>query len=172
MIQLYLGYGKGKTCAAVGSVIRMAGYNKKIIFAQFLKGRDSGEVKILRQIDGVMVIRNERDYGFYKTLGQDERERISREHNSNLNKIVQLMSKDKYAMVVLEEIGDAMELGCADYNIVKQIADIAKEKGVELIMTGHKENEYLIGMADYYSNINKVKHPYDHGVISREGIEY
>ena len=43
MIHLYCGDGKGKTTAAMGLALRMAGRGKPVVIAQFLKGADSGE---------------------------------------------------------------------------------------------------------------------------------
>ena len=44
--------------------------------------------------------------------------------------------------------------------------------GLEVIMTGHDISERMLGMADYATQMNKVKHPFDEGKIPREGIEY
>ncbi len=46
-VQLYTGDGKGKTTAAVGQAIRALGHGHRVLLVQFLKGRPSGEVKIL-----------------------------------------------------------------------------------------------------------------------------
>ena len=47
MIHLYCGDGKGKTTAAMGLALRMAGRGKPVVVAQFLKGADSGERRAL-----------------------------------------------------------------------------------------------------------------------------
>ena len=38
MIHIYCGNGKGKTTAAAGLAVRMAGHKKQLLFVQFLKG--------------------------------------------------------------------------------------------------------------------------------------
>ena len=55
MIQCYYGNGKGKTTAAVGQGLRMAGAGKKVMMIQFLKDGFSSENKLLKKC-GVKVI--------------------------------------------------------------------------------------------------------------------
>ncbi|HBK95626.1 MAG TPA: cob(I)yrinic acid a,c-diamide adenosyltransferase, partial [Porphyromonadaceae bacterium] len=38
--------------------------------------------------------------------------------------------------------------------------------------TGRGATPNVMDLADYVSFIRKIKHPYDKGVFSREGIEY
>ena len=44
--------------------------------------------------------------------------------------------------------------------------------GGELVMTGRNPDEWFCERADYISEIKKIKHPYDKGIVAREGIEY
>lgn len=53
MVQLYYGFGKGKTSAAAGAAVRAAGNGMRVIFAQFFKDGKSGEIKVLRDIPGI-----------------------------------------------------------------------------------------------------------------------
>lgn len=41
-IIIYYGKGEGKTSAALDRAIRMAGYGKKVIILQFMKGIEAG----------------------------------------------------------------------------------------------------------------------------------
>ena len=41
-----------------------------------------------------------------------------------------------------------------------------------MVLTGRGATESLIELADYVSEIKKVKHPYDKKITAREGIEY
>ena len=38
--------------------------------------------------------------------------------------------------------------------------------------TGRDPDEALVELADYVSEIRKVKHPFDRGIRARRGIEY
>ena len=45
-VHIYCGDGKGKTTAAAGLAARMAGYGKKVLFVQFFKGGETGEINL------------------------------------------------------------------------------------------------------------------------------
>jgi cob(I)alamin adenosyltransferase len=44
--------------------------------------------------------------------------------------------------------------------------------GLEIILTGHKPPSELLDMADYISEIKKVRHPFEKGEKARKGIEW
>ena len=43
---------------------------------------------------------------------------------------------------------------------------------LEIVLTGRNPDEKLVELADYVSEIKKVKHPFDQGIYARKGIEY
>ena len=51
---------------------------------------------------------------------------------------------------------------------------ITKEKpeGLEVVLTGRNPDPRLVELADYVSEIRKIRHPFDRGVQARKGIEY
>ena len=56
LIHIYCGDGKGKTTASLGLVLRCAGRGGKILFAQFLKGRPTGELESLKALPSPQYI--------------------------------------------------------------------------------------------------------------------
>lgn len=48
----------------------------------------------------------------------------------------------------------------------------ARPGGLEVVLTGRSPSERILGAADYVSEIQKVRHPYDRGILARKGIEY
>ena len=72
-------------------------------------------------------------------------------------------------MIVLDEICAAHMLGAVCCDSVKYI--IENYTG-ELILTGREPCEFFVEKADYISCIEKEKHPFDNGILAREGIEY
>ena len=47
-----------------------------------------------------------------------------------------------------------------------------KPRGLEIILTGHEVSDRMLEIADYATEMVKMKHPYDAGSTAREGIEY
>lgn len=76
MIQVYCGDGKGKTTAAVGLAIRAAGHGIPVIFTQFLKDDTSGEINILKKLEGIKVIHPDCFYGFVKNMTDEQRAEV------------------------------------------------------------------------------------------------
>ena len=62
-IHIYTGDGKGKTSAAMGLALRMAGHGKRVLLAQFLKDGSSGELAALknREISLIFLHRGDDD---------------------------------------------------------------------------------------------------------------
>ena len=61
MIQVYTGYGKGKTTAALGLAIRAAGAGLKVYIGQFIKGKNYSELNALRKIKNIKLSNLEED---------------------------------------------------------------------------------------------------------------
>ena len=68
LVHLYCGNGKGKTTAAAGLALRAVGAGMRVVFVQFLKGSETGEIEVLKKLDNVTVIRNYKDLGFVSNM--------------------------------------------------------------------------------------------------------
>ena len=68
----------------------------------------------------------------------------------------------------------SIERICRNSRSYKKLVDFLKHKprGLEVILTGHYVSDELFEVADYVTEMTKVKHPYDMGRSAREGIEY
>ena len=87
-----------------------------------------------------------------------------------MNDLPELKEKmNEFDMIVLDEI-----FASYNYDLVDKasVRNIVENYGGELVMTGRKPDEWFCERADYISEIKKIKHPYDKGIVAREGIEY
>src|SRR2546428_12038221 len=67
LVLVNTGDGKGKTTAALGTAVRHAGYGRKVLVLQFIKGTwHYGELEALKLIPQITLVRA--GAGFYKIL--------------------------------------------------------------------------------------------------------
>jgi cob(I)alamin adenosyltransferase len=170
LIHLYCGDGKGKTTAALGLTIRAVGNNFRVIFVQFLKNQATGELSILEGISGVTLIRGKEGSGFSFSMTEEEKEKTRQLHTENLKIAIGLAHSGEYDMLILDEIVGANRRNLIDQELLEDFVR-NKPENLELVMTGREPAQWMLDCADYVSEINKVKHPYDRGISARKGIE-
>ena len=171
MIHIYTGEGKGKTTAALGLALRAAGAGQKVIFLQFLKGRQTSELAALALIPNIKVIRNDKAYPFFKFMTPEQKASITQEHNQMLREAIELVEAGECDLLVLDEAMAAYQHHTVDKSMIHRFFDEPYEN-LELVLTGRNAREYFIEKADYVTEMLKKKHPYDVGYNAREGIEY
>jgi cob(I)alamin adenosyltransferase len=169
LVQLFTGDGKGKTSAAIGTVIRALGHGLKAYIAFFMKGaHPSGEFHLLSQMPGVTM-------ASFGSGGLVDPNNIKAEEREGAEKALaaarEAMLSGNYDMVVLDEVNVAAAFGLISVDaVLKLIQD--KPQKVELILTGRRADTRLVQAADLVTECLKIKHPYDMGVAAREGIEF
>jgi cob(I)alamin adenosyltransferase len=169
LIQVFTGNGKGKTSAALGSVLRAAGHGLKVFIVFFMKGNyPYGEFSSLPRLPGVEVA----SFGLRclvdpNNVNPEEIEQAK----LALKTAREAMLSGKYDMVVLDEVNVAVYFKLITLDDVIKLIE-AKPPGVELILTGRYAEAAVIERADLVTEMVKVKHPYDRGVKARKGIEY
>lgn len=171
LVHIYYGDGQGKTSAAIGLALRASGSGGKVLYTQFLKNGRSSELKALRLLsDGIEVLLPEPCMKFVFQMTEQERQMAAEEQTACFHQVVQKVSTGTYRLLVMDEIIDAAMLGMVDRaEFFRFLED--KPKELEVAITGHGMLEGLLEMADYISEIKKVKHPYDRGVMARIGID-
>lgn len=169
LVQVFTGDGKGKTSAAIGTVIRALGHGLKVYFVFFLKGdHPYGERQILSKLPGVKLESfGSRDFVDPQNIKPEDK----REAEKALAAAREAMLGGDYDLVVLDEVNVAVFFGLISVeDVLKLIED--KPRKVELILTGRRADTKLVQAADLVSECLKIKHPYDTGVAAREGIEF
>lgn len=170
LIEIYCGDGKGKTTAALGLLLRASGRNLKVILCQFLKGWETGELKTLPLLPGVEVYRAQGITKFSFQMSPEEKARVRQDHDELLAKVIGLCKEKKADVLVLDEALCACSTGLLDEAKLLHFLK-TKPAGLEVVLTGRNPSKALLEVADYVSEICKRKHPYDKGIIAREGIE-
>lgn len=171
LIHIYCGDGKGKTTAALGLALRACGNGYKVILLQFLKSQHTSELDILSCIENIEVLRSKKSDKFTWNLTEDEKRVLTEENNSFFQNVTSSIEQDKKTLVIFDEIIGAINTKLIDEDLV---LDFLKNKPLqaEVVLTGRNPDDKLLGLADYVSEIKKIKHPFDSGISAREGIEY
>ncbi len=170
LIHIYCGDGKGKTTAAVGLAVRCAGRGNKVLLVQFLKSRDSGELYSLAKLTDIEVMRGKESKKFTFQMNEEEKHALLIEHNKMFEQVLAKIKNGGYSLLILDEVIGA--LNAKVFEMQKLIEFLRhKPENLEVVLTGRNPAPELVEIADYVSEMRKVKHPMDKGIMAREGIE-
>lgn len=169
LIHVYCGDGKGKTTAAIGLAVRAAGAGKRVVFTQFFKDGSSSEIKVLQGVENIQILHCNTVRGFWKRMTDAQKARASADYTQLLSDVARLaMDAD---LLVLDEIVSACNHGTIAEVAVTDFLRSKPEK-LEVVLTGRDPSECLLRLADYVTQMQKIKHPYDRGIAARKGIEF
>jgi len=175
-IQVYTGYGKGKTTASLGLAIRAIGRNKRVAIIFFDKGGDNyGERKVL---DGLVSKNfqyhvtgrerfNDKNKKFHFGIESVDKEQAQK----GLKIMADLLNEALIDLLILDEINSAIHLEMLDLEAFLTVLD-QKPKYIEIVLTGREVHPRILARADLVTEMKLIKHYYDKGVEAREGIEY
>jgi cob(I)alamin adenosyltransferase len=170
LVQIFTGSGKGKTTAALGTVMRAAGHDLKICVIFFIKGESSiGEYRTLAKLPNVKVQNFGLRHFIYKNNEVNPEEKAQAQ--AALAAAREAVTGGNYDLVVLDEINVAVFFKLIE---VDEVLQLVKDKAprIELILTGGNADSRLIEAADLVTEMVKIKHPFDKGIEARKGIEF
>lgn len=170
LIHIYCGDGKGKTTAALGLALRASGHGNKVLLVQFLKARPSGELKSLAHLPNIEILRGKATTKFTFQMNAAEKAQVKREHQMLFAQVLQKLFCEPIDLLILDEIIGACNAGVFSQDELLNFLYQKPEK-LEVVLTGRNPAPELVELADYVSEIKKVKHPFDRGVPARTGIE-
>jgi cob(I)alamin adenosyltransferase len=168
-IVLLTGYGKGKTCAALGMSLRAAGHGMRVMFLQFLKqDASTGEIAALAKIPEVDIV--QAGLGFVPKAESPQFANHRQAAGAALDKARQAVESGEYSMVVLDEVCGAVTCGLIAEGDVLGILDLARAD-MCLVLTGRDATDALIEAADTVTDLRHVKHAYESGRPAQKGVE-
>ena len=169
LLHIYCGDGKGKTSAAVGLAVRAAGTGMKVYFCQMMKDGRSGEVEMLKKL-GVNYHCCEERLGFYWNMTEEQKAAAARLYNQLFDEAVKTAAEEDYDLLVIDEFVSAYNHGFIDQKKALHFF-LNRPEHLEVVLTGREPGEELLELADYVTEMRKVKHPFDQGIPARKGIE-
>lgn len=166
-VQVYTGNGKGKTTAALGLALRAAGAGLRVYIGQFIKGMHYSEIDAVESLLPTVTLRQ---YGHDCFITREPTEQDREAAREGLADIAERMHGGEYALVILDEVCVAVDLGLIDVQAVLELI-AQRPSGTELVLTGRNAPSELLDIADLVTEMREVKHYYTRGVQARVGIE-
>ncbi len=170
LVLVFTGDGKGKTTAALGTLLRAWGRGWRVCMIQFLKHEDGewGEVKAARKLEGVDWIKT--GDGFTWTSKDIDETAARALHGWEVAK-ERIASRD-YDLVILDEFTYTMSLEWLAASEVIGWLKANRPNGLHLIITGRDAPPELVAYADLVTEMLNIKHPYDQDIPARPGIDF
>ena len=175
LVQIFWGNGKGKTTSALGTALRALGNGYSVHLVQFMK---NGASSLEQEIPGEINALKKFEKFSYSRFGLGEWYVKGKNHEQHYEKVSEaythlLDSLEKnYDIIIADELLYALQM-----NLIEQEKIISliknKPKNKELLITGsHIPFPEIFQLADLVTEVKKIKHPYDSGIIARKGLEY
>ncbi len=169
MIHIYTGNGKGKTTAAVGLAVRCLGSGKKVEILQFLKDGTSCENISLSRL-GIKVTPCQKTKTFFWDMDESQRKILKEETECGLLYFEKLLKSD-CDMIILDEIFGTLENKLLDEQKLLELLREYKDRK-EIVLTGRNASKKFVLIADYVSETESVKNPFEQGKKAKYGIEF
>ena len=170
-IHVYCGDGKGKTTCATGLAVRCAGAGGRVLWFQFLKKDTSSERNALKLIPGIDLLSGYEKMKFTFQMTEEEKKEAKEFYQYKFEQIVQTVVAGTYDLLILDEVIGAIGTDMIEENMILDFLKTRPEC-LEVVLTGRNPSATLLQLADYVSDIQKVKHPYDLGKPARKMIEW
>ena len=168
VLVVYTGDGKGKSSSAFGVMTRAVARGWEVAVIQFLKSGDwhTGEQKVGIQLGVDWWTLGE---GFtWDSADLSEDEATAQEAWRQAKEKIQ---SGGYRLVILDEITYPMNWGWIDQEDVVAALSSRPEK-TNIIATGRDAPNALLEAADTATEMQKIKHAYDQGIMAQAGLDY
>ncbi len=174
LLMLNTGDGKGKTTAAIGTMVRAAGRGLNCCMVQFMKSKHDryGEHESLEKL-GIEI--HTMGDGF--TWDTNDKTQDIKTSEETWAVCLEKMRSEDYDLLVFDELLYVMSYGFLDIDrVLAEIAEVrAKQPHLHLILSGRNVDNALqkvIDAADLVTEMREIKHPFNAGIYAQQGIEF
>ena len=162
------GKGKGKTTAALGMLLRIWGWEMRVVVLQFIKSSkaDWGEHRAARRM-GVEILSLGTGFRWKGRNTQTGKYRATKLWDLAKEKI----SSGEYDMVILDELSYPFKYGWLS---PEEVLEVLRNRppGLHVVITGRDVPQECIDFADLVTEMQEVKHPLRQGIKAQQGIEF
>lgn len=162
------GDGKGKTTAAMGTLLRAVSRGWRVCVIQFIKSGQwrAGEEDVARKLG---VEWHSLGEGFTWHSGDIDRDRAAA--GAAWDAARERISAGRHDVIVLDEVTYPMTWGWIS---IAEVVDAIRERPghVNVIATGRDAPTELLDVADTVTEMTNVRHAFDRGIGARRGIDF
>jgi cob(I)alamin adenosyltransferase len=162
------GHGKGKSTAALGILVRAAGYDFSIGMFQFIKSAETryGE-HIAAELLGVDIV--PLGDGFTWLSEDINADRALAERG--WQRVREAIEAGTFDILILDELTYCLTYGWLEETEVLRVLR-ARPSWMHVVVTGRNASPALIEAADLVTEMHLVKHPFrEQGIGAQPGIE-
>ncbi len=169
-IEVITGNGKGKTTYCLGKAVLMSCLGLRSRILQFIKSPKSyGEVKAIKRLPLLEIISMGEGFLDFDSNG------IEKKHVDAANRAreecVREVFSEKYRLMVLDEIDNAIHYGLVNLERVRELLCM-KPGNLNLLLSGRNAHPEVMEAATTVIEMKEIKHPFKKGVKARKGIEF
>lgn len=199
LVYVYTGEGKGKTSAALGTLLRGLANGWRVSWLAFYKEASWGISEY--ELPQMLLKRYRQQLemlplgkGFYIATPEAVAEDASRSikiASLTRGKVVDDNSVDEHQaaaqatldmaftviqqpqppqLLVLDEVCNAIQDGLIEEQRVLDL--LVQRQTCHVVLTGRSASKRLMAAADLVTEMKKVKHPYDEGVMAVKGLDF
>jgi cob(I)alamin adenosyltransferase len=169
LVLVNTGPGKGKTTAALGTLVRALGHGHKTALIQFIKSAPTGESRFLESFekrDPESVTYARIGLGFIRDNPTEDDFKMAKEGMD----LARDFSKVKN-LLVLDEVNIALDKGLIPVAEMREFLENRPE-GLTVILTGRGCPAEIVEIADTVTEMTEIKHAYHAGIPAKKGVDF
>ncbi|MBX7224311.1 MAG: cob(I)yrinic acid a,c-diamide adenosyltransferase [Blastocatellia bacterium] len=173
LVMVNTGNGKGKTTAALGTLMRAAGRGFRCVMLQFIKTTEDrrfgvyGEIKSAEKLGIEILTLGD---GFTWDTKNAEKDKATARRAWEI--CVEKINSGTYDIVALDELTYAFTFGWLS---IEEVLEVLRQRPplLHIIITGRDAPPELIEFADLVTEMKEIKHPFaTRKVVAQVGIEF
>lgn len=156
LVQVYSGEGHGKSAAALGRAIQVAGMGRDVVIINFLRGCQNEEI-MKRLEPEIKVFRFEKSEEEFALLSDERKQDEICNIKNGLNFAKKVLTTGECGLLILDEVLGLIDNGIITMEDLSHILDVRSED-VDIILTGIRLNDDVCQLADEVFKIEAVNY--------------
>ena len=177
MVYVFEGYGKGKTSAALGVAVRMLLLEKKVVWISWFKEPSwkMSEMNLAKVFKNnlKMYWMGKGFFGGPMDHDTPDGHKMAAVRALSLARRILDGKEDQGGIVDLLVLDEIIRAVNDRLLMIDDVLELIRMRGkTHLVLTGHKCPKKIEEAADLVTEMKKIKHPFDKGVLAVRGLDF